>query len=221
MAKNIIINGITYADVPYTESPLADGSGDAYFYDTSSGNAAAGDLRANKKAWVNGVEVTGAVPTRTAADLTAAGKTVTVPAGIYDAQVQKAVADGSVTPGATVAGDEIGDTVSDYPVAVTPSATVGAGYVSGNQTGGVITKYIQTEASSVVPSVSAQTITPTAGKLIASVAVAAVDVSCTANESDVLNGKTFISGGSLTIKTGSATVPIVTQNSSTKALTIS
>jgi hypothetical protein len=220
MAKNVIINGVTYADVPYTKSPLADGSGDAKFVDTDSGNAAAGDMRAGKKAWVGGNEVTGTQPERSATDVAVSGKTVTVPAGIYDAQAQKSVADGSVTPAATVAGDEIGDTVSDYPVAVTPSATVTAGYVSGNKTGAVVTKYIQAEEKSATPSVAAQTITPTAGKLLKSVTVAAVDVACTASESDVLNGKTFISG-SLVKKTGSASVPTVVQDSSTKALTIS
>jgi hypothetical protein len=40
-------------------------SGKASVVDTSSGNAVASDIKANKKAWVNGVEVTGTLVTRT------------------------------------------------------------------------------------------------------------------------------------------------------------
>lgn len=169
--------------------------------------------------WVDGNEVIGSAPEKTASDVSVSGKTVTVPAGIYDEAVSKSVADGSVTPTATVTGDEIGDTASDYPVEVTPAATVAAGYVSGNQTGTKVTKYIQVEEKTATPSVSAQDITPTSGKLLKKVHVNAVDVAATATESDVLNGRTFYSG-SLTKRTGTATVPSVAQDSLTKVLTI-
>lgn len=220
MAKNVIINGVTYNDVPYVNIPLAAGSGNAKFVDTDSGDAAASDLRAGKKAWVDGAEITGTAAEKSASDVSVSGKTVTVPAGIYDDAVTKSVADGNVTPGATVSGDELGDTQSDYPVTVTPSAAVAAGYVSGDKTGTAITKYIQVEDKTATPSTSAQDITPTSGKLMKKVHINAVDVSATATESDVLAGKTFFSGG-LTRKTGTATVPIVGQDSSTKVLTIS
>lgn len=220
MAKKVIINGVTYSDVPYVNIPLADGEGNAKFVDTDSGNAAAADLRSGKKAWVGGSEVTGSVPVKSAADVTVSGKSVTAPAGIYDTPVTKNVADGTVTPGATVTGDEIGDTVSDYPVEVTPSATVSAGYVSGNKSGAKVTKYIQVEEKTATPSDSAQDITPTSGKLLKKVRVNAVALSGTASASDVLKGKTFYSS-SMTKLTGTATVPIVGQDSTTKVLTIS
>lgn len=219
MSKTVIINGVTYPDVPYVNIPLSTGGGNAKFVDTDSGDALAGDIRSGKKAWVDGNEVTGSVPEKAAADVTVSGKTVTVPAGIYDAQVAKSVADGSVTPTATVAGDEIGDTISDYEIDVTPGATVGAGYVSGNKTGTVVKKYIQVEDKTATPSTAAQDITPTSGKLLKKVHVNAVDVSATATEADVLKGKTFFSG-SLNKRIGAATVPIVGQDSSTKVLTI-
>ena len=220
MAKNVIINGVTYSDVPYVNIPLSQGSGNAKFVDTDSGDAAAGDIRSGKKAWVDGNEVTGSIPAKTASDLTVSGKTVSVPAGIYDSAASKSVADGSVTPKATVSGDEIGDTQSDYPITVTPSATVTAGYVSGNKNGTAVTKYIQVEEKTATPTTAAQDITPTSGKLLKKVHINAVNMSATATESDVLSGKTFFSG-SLTKRTGTATVPIVGQDSTTKVLTIS
>lgn len=220
MAKNVVINGVTYKDVPYVNIPLATGEGSAKFVDTDSGDAASGDIRSGKKAWVDGNEVTGSAPVKAAGDVTVFGKTVTVPAGIYDSAVSKSVADGSVTPGATVSGDEIGDTVTDYEITVTPSAAVGAGYVSGDKTGTAIKKYVQVEDKTATPTTAAQDITPTAGKLLKKVHINAVNVSATATEADVMNGKTFFSG-SLTKRTGTATVPVVGQDSTTKVLTIS
>lgn len=220
MSKSVNINGVTYADVPYVNIPLSSGEGSAKFVDTDSGDAAAGDLRNGKKAWVDGSEVTGNVPEKSSSDVTVSGKTVTVPAGIYDAQVEKSIADGSVTPTASVAGDEIGDMESDYAITVTPAATVGAGYVSGNKTGTPVTKYIQVEEKTATPSTSQQVINPTAGKLIKKLIVNAVSLTGNASESDVLSGKTFYNS-SLTLKTGTATVPLVAQDSSTKVLSIS
>lgn len=220
MAKNVVINGVTYADVPYVNIPLAQGSGNAKFVDTDSGDAVAGDIRNGKKAWVDGNEVTGSLSVKSGSDLTVSGKTVSVPAGVYDSAVSKSVADGSVTPKATLAGDELGDTQSDYPVTATPSATVSAGYVSGNKSGTAVTKYIQVEEKTATPTTSAQDITPTSGKLLKKVHINAVSISATATESDVLAGKTFFSG-SLTQRTGTATVPVVSQDSTTKVLTIS
>lgn len=218
--KTVIINGVTYENVPSVNIPLASGSGNAKFVDTDSGDAVAGDIRAGKKAWVDGNEVTGSATAQEASDVTVSGKTVTIPAGIYDTAVSKSVADGSVTPTATISGDEIGDTSSDYAITVTPGATVSAGYVSGNASGTAVTKYIQVEGKTATPTTSQQTITPTSGKLLSSVTVNAVSVSATATESDVMNGKTFYAN-SLTVKTGTATVPVVGQDSTTKVLTIS
>lgn len=208
MAKNVQINGVDYGNVASVKLPLtADLETFAYFYDTDSGDAAAGDMRSGKKAWVDGVEVTGNVAEKSGADLTVSGKTVTVPAGIYDSQAQKSVADGSATPNAVISGDEIGDTESDYPISVTPKATVGTpGYISSISDGAEVTKYIQTESKNATPTGAEQTITPTAGKLLHSVVIAAVNLTGNAAESDVLAGKTFYSN-SATKKTGTLTVP--------------
>lgn len=124
------------------------------------------------------------------------GKTVTVPAGIYDDAVSKSVADGSVTPSATVSGGVLGDTASDYAVTVQPQASVSAGYVTGAQTASPVVKYIQTEEKTVTPATTAQDIFASVGKLIHKIRVLAVDLTATATEADVLNGKTFLPGHS-------------------------
>jgi hypothetical protein len=208
MAKNVQINGVDYANVASVKLPLtANLETFAYFYDTDSGDAAAGDILSGKKAWVDGAEITGTIAAKTSADLTVSGKTVTVPAGHYASGGSKAVADGSATPNATVTGDEIGDTESDYPITITPKATVdAAGHISTIADGTAVTKYIQTESKNATPSGSEQTITPTSGKLLSSVTVNAVSLTGDAIEANVILGKKFYSN-SLTQKTGTLTVP--------------
>lgn len=208
MAKNVRINSVDYANVasvklPLTVNPLLF----AYFYDTDSGDAVAGDMLLNKKAWVGGVEVTGNIPSKASVDMTVDGKTVTAPAGHYASNGVKAVADGSVTPNLTASGSVIGDTASSYAITLTPKATVNAaGYVSSVSDGSAVAKYVQTESKNATPSGSEQTITPTAGKLLHSVVVAAVSLTGNAAVGDVLSGKYFYNN-SLTRQTGTLTVP--------------
>ena len=45
MAKNVVIRGVTYSDVPAVQIPLAEGEGTAKFYDTTGANMQASDLR--------------------------------------------------------------------------------------------------------------------------------------------------------------------------------
>ena len=79
-----------------------------------------GDIRSGKKAWVDGVEVTGNVPAKSSSDLTVSGKTVTVPAGIYDSA--KSVADGFRHACGYSRRDRILHPA--YPSTITPKATV-------------------------------------------------------------------------------------------------
>lgn len=208
MAKNVQINGVDYANVASVKLPLTENLETfCYFYDTDSGDAAASDILANKKAWVDGSEVTGNIPSRTTEDMTVEGKTVTAPAGHYAAKGVKAVADGSVTPNLTASGSVIGDTESPYDIVLTPKAQVGTpGYVSSISDGATVTKYVQTESKNATPSGSQQSITPTAGKLLHEVVVAAISLTGDAAAGDVISGKTFYSN-SLTQSTGTLTVP--------------
>lgn len=65
MAKNVKINGVTYANVPEVRIPLATGTGNAVFYDTAEATVLANDLMAGKTAYGPSGVVTGtlSVPT--------------------------------------------------------------------------------------------------------------------------------------------------------------
>ena len=210
MSKNITINGNNYTNVNELKIPLtADLATYAHFPDTSGATAAAGDIRSTKTAFVDGVSVTGTLAEKSATDVTATGATVTVPAGIYDAEVEKSIANGSATPTATVSGAVVGDTSSSFPITITPKATVGTpGYIASIADGSAVTKYVQAETKTATPTTSNQSITPTAGKLLSGVTVNAVSLTGTAAASDVISGKTFYNTA-LTPVTGTATIPSV------------
>ena len=71
MAKTIIINGVTYQDVPYTESPLAsDPTQKARFYDTTDATLDNGNKMLNGvTAYADGVKYTGSIQSKTAQTL--------------------------------------------------------------------------------------------------------------------------------------------------------
>ena len=54
MAKSVVINGVTYSDVPEVEIPLSSGSGNAVFYDPSDADAAVGDVLTGKTFYKDG-----------------------------------------------------------------------------------------------------------------------------------------------------------------------
>lgn len=57
MAQNVVINGVTYSNVPEVDIPKS-GSGTAKFYDTSTADVAAGDILSGKTAFGS----TGSIP---------------------------------------------------------------------------------------------------------------------------------------------------------------
>ena len=82
MAQNVVINGVTYSDVPKVEIPKS-GGGNAEFYDASSADAAAANVL-NGKTFVgsSGLD-TGSMPNNgsTSGEIEAKAGTVSVPAG--------------------------------------------------------------------------------------------------------------------------------------------
>lgn len=82
MAQNVIINGVTYQSVPEVDIPKS-GGGTAKFYDTASGNAAAGDILSGKTAYNSNGEISGSMPNNGATDgtITTKAGSVTIPAG--------------------------------------------------------------------------------------------------------------------------------------------
>lgn len=82
MAQNVIINGVTYANVPEVDIPKST-SGTAKFYDTASGDAVAANILSGKKAFNSSGEVTGSMPNNgaTGGTINTKAGTVAIPAG--------------------------------------------------------------------------------------------------------------------------------------------
>ena len=75
MAKNVVINGVTYSDVPSVEIPLSGSSGNAEFYDISDATiSSGGSMLSGVTAYGSGgTKYTGSITTKTGTDLSASG----------------------------------------------------------------------------------------------------------------------------------------------------
>ena len=82
MAQNVVINGVTYQNVPEVDIPKS-GGGTAKFYDTAGANAAAGDILTGKSAFGSSGEVSGSMANNGSTGGTIGTKsgTYTIPAG--------------------------------------------------------------------------------------------------------------------------------------------
>lgn len=82
MAQNVIINGVTYSDVPEVDIPKS-GGGTAKFYDTSAADASASDVLTGKTAYGASGEVSGSMANNgnVSGSIGTKNGTVVVPAG--------------------------------------------------------------------------------------------------------------------------------------------
>ena len=82
MAQNVIINGVTYANVPEVDIPKS-GGGTAKFFDTAGATASAGDILTGKSAFGASGSVSGSMPNNgaTGGEISTKAGTVTIPAG--------------------------------------------------------------------------------------------------------------------------------------------
>ena len=83
MAQNVIINGVTYSNVPEVDIPKS-GGGTAKFYDTAGASSvSAGDVLAGVVVYGAGGAITGTMPNNGSTSGTIGTKagTVTIPAG--------------------------------------------------------------------------------------------------------------------------------------------
>lgn len=115
--------------------------------DTTNATATANDILSGKTAYVNGQQVIGNIPSKTADDLSVSGATVSVPEGYYATAATKSVATTTqATP--TISVDSNG--------LITATSSQSAGYVSaGNKSS---TQQLTTQAAkNITPSESTQT----------------------------------------------------------------
>lgn len=82
MAQNVVINGVTYSNVPEVDIPKQ-GGGTAKFYDTSSADAANTDILSGKTAFGSSGSISGSMTNNGATGGTIGTKagTYTIPAG--------------------------------------------------------------------------------------------------------------------------------------------
>ena len=164
---SVVINSVTYPNVPSIQVPLSGTSGNAEFFDTSDATLDnGGKMLSGNTAYANGVKYTGSIVTKTGTDITASGDTVTVPAGYYASQQTKAVAAGSATGPATVSGSSASVSTGtntltlSKTVSITP--VVSAGYVSSGTAANAsvsLTASVTTKgATTYTPTTSNQTI---------------------------------------------------------------
>lgn len=150
---NVVINGVTYSDVPQVDIPKAGGGGDATFYSTDGDNAAAGDILSGKTAHTNGGAVTGSMPNNgdTSGTISTAAGTVTVPAGytsggtveIAEAEQAKVVS-GNIKAGVTLLGVSGKNSVVDTEISAdaASASTILSGkkaFVNGSEVTGTMT----------------------------------------------------------------------------------
>lgn len=166
---NVVINGVTYSDVPSIQIPLAGSSGDAVFYDTSGASAGQGHILTGKSAYIGSGLVNGSMANNgnTSGTISAVAGTVSIPEGY--------------TSGGTV---QI-------------SSTEQAKIISANILSGVTMLGVSGASNNKDTTIASDY----------------------ASASTILNGKKAYVNGSLV--TGNMSVPTVSQNATTKVLTIS
>ena len=199
---------------------MSGSSGTAAFYDTSDATLdSGGKMLSGVTAYADGTKYTGSIATKTGTDISASGDTVTVPAGYYASQQTKAVSAGSATPAATISGTSA--TVSTGSNTITLSKTISntpqvtAGYVSAGTAGNSsvsLTASVTTKAAATfTPGTSDQTIA--SGTYL-------TGAQTISGDADLVAGN-IKSGVTIFGVAGSLTSATVSQDASTKVLSIS
>lgn len=111
MAQSVVINGVTYSDVPQVDIPKST-SGTATFYDTTDADSGQGDVLSGKTYYKDGKK-TGSMPNNgdTSNTIDTKAGTVTIPAGYtsggtvgIDSTEQSKIVSGNIKSGVTILG---------------------------------------------------------------------------------------------------------------------
>lgn len=131
MAQSVVINGVTYSNVPEVDIPLS-GGGTAKFYDPSDGTATADNILSGKTAYIGGGKVTGQMDNNGTlnASISTRDSSVEIPVGYLDggsvgiSSTEKAkIISGNIRSGVTILGISGSSTVVDTSIASGGAAT--------------------------------------------------------------------------------------------------
>lgn len=221
MAHSVVIRNNVYEDCPAVDIPIQNSSEKARFVDTSDATLSSGSqMLDGVTSYADGVKVTGSIPSKSSSDLTVSGATVTVPAGNYASQATKSVASGTATAPSSISGTSA--TVStgtntltlSKTISVTPQITT-AGYINSGTAGNAsvsLTASVTTKAAATItPGTTAQEIA--AGTYLTGKQTIAGDSN--------LVGSRIVAPYSIFGVTGTAQLPVISQDATTHILSIS
>ena len=212
MAKNVIINGVTYNSVPRVNIPIS-GGGIAQFYDISDATLDSGNKMLDGiTAYAAGTKYTGSIQTRTTSDLTVSGATITapatggvsVPATSITANPSISVSSSGLITATTTASQSVSPSITEGYIT---TGTAGTITVSGSTTEQLVTK----AATTYTPTTSDQTIA----------AETYLTGAQTIKGDSNLQAQNIASGVTIFGVTGSLTIPVISQDGTTKVLSIS
>lgn len=216
---SVIINNVTYSDVPEVDIPKS-GGGTAKFFDTSDATiSSAGQLPLGVIAYGASTKYTGTAAENDSSDLTVSGATVSVPAGYYSSSASASVANGSATAPSTISGSSASvstgtNTITlSKTVSVTP--VVSAGYVSSGTAGNAA---VSLTAS--VTTKGATTYTPTTSDQSIASGTYLTGAQTIKGDSN-LQAQYISSSVSIFGVQGTLSSPVISQDSVTKILSIS
>lgn len=221
MAKNVVIRDVVYSDVPSVTIPLSVGDGEAVFVDTSDATLdSASKMLSGVTAYADGTKYTGNITSKSSSDLEVSGATVTVPAGYYSSSASTSVSNGSVTAPASITGTSATVSTSSNSltlsktISVTPNVTT-AGYISSGTAGNA-----SVSLTASVTTKGAQTYTPTTSDQTIAKDTYLTGVQTISGDANLV-ASNIIYGKSIFGVSGSVKVPIISQDSTTKVLSIS
>ena len=225
MAKNVIINEVTYSSVPAVEIPKV-GGGTATFLDTSDASLNTGDqLLQGVTAYGNDTKYTGTIVTKDSSDLMANGATVTVPGGYYSENASKTIASGTATTPTTSITTtpviSIDSTTGLITATINESQnitpTVSAGYIASGTAGTINIAGSETEQ---LTTKAAATYTPTTSNQIINAGQYLIGAQTVAGDTNLIAAN-IRAGVSIFGVEGGLTAATVSQDAITKILSIS